>query len=56
MKGIYLKDKWLKWKQSWMYVPMGKLSTKVLEEAHDVLMVGHQGEKTTCTELSKSFY
>jgi hypothetical protein len=39
-----------------MYVPAAKLCTKVLEEIHDVSMAEHQGEKTTHTELGKSFY
>ncbi len=56
MKGIYLKDNLLKWKQSRMYVQAGKLCTEVLEEVHDVLMVGHWGEKTICVELGKRFY
>lgn len=56
VKGIFLKDRLLKWKQSPIYVPTDKLHIKVLKEVHNVSMVGYQGEKTTRTELSKSFY
>jgi hypothetical protein len=56
MKGISLKDKLFKWKQSRRYVPTGKLRIKVLEELHNVLMVKHQGEKNIHTKQGKSFY
>jgi hypothetical protein len=56
VKNIYVQDCLFKWKQSRVYVPTGKLPAKVLEEVHDVLMVGHRGEKTTCVELGKRFY
>lgn len=56
MRGIFLEDKLLKWKQFRMYVLVGKLHTKVLEEIHIVPMAGYQSEKTTHTELGKSFY
>lgn len=39
MRGISLKDRLLKWKQSRVYVPVGKLRIKVLEELHNVSMV-----------------
>jgi hypothetical protein len=41
MRGIFLKDGLLKWKQFQMYVLVNKLCTKVLEEVHDVLMATH---------------
>lgn len=56
VKGIFLKDRLLKWKQSWMYVLVGKLCTKVLEQVHDILMARDQGEKTICIELGNFFY
>jgi hypothetical protein len=39
--GNPFKDGLLKWKQSRMYVLVSKLCIKVLEEVHDILMVGH---------------
>jgi ribosomal protein S21 len=41
VKNISLKDRLFKWKQSQVYVPSNNLHTKVLEEIHDILMVGH---------------
>jgi hypothetical protein len=53
VKGITLLDGLLRWKQSRIYVPKGKLSTKVVQE---VPTVGHHGEKTTRKLLEKTFY
>jgi hypothetical protein len=38
VKGITLKEGLLKWKQSQIYVPMGKLCTKIMGKKHDVPM------------------
>jgi hypothetical protein len=56
VKGITLLDGLLRWKQSRIYVPEGKLSTKVMQEVHDMPMAGHHGEKTTRELLEKTFY
>ncbi len=36
-------------------MPEGELRTKVMQEVHDVSMVGHCGEKTTRELLGKKF-
>jgi ribosomal protein L32E len=36
MKGITLKEGLLKWKQFWIYVLIGKLCTKIVQEEHDM--------------------
>lgn len=37
-------------------LPKGKLCTKVMQNVHDLPMVGHYGEKTTRELLGKTFY
>ncbi len=56
VKRITILDGLLKWKRSQVYVPEGKLHTKVMQEMHDVPMVEHCGEKTTRELLGKIFY
>ncbi len=34
----------------------GKLHMKVMQEVHELPMVGHHGEKTTMDLLGKTFY
>jgi hypothetical protein len=47
VRGITLLGRLLKWKQSCVYVPKGKLHMKVMQKMHDAPMVKHHGEKTT---------
>jgi hypothetical protein len=37
-------------------VPIGKLHIKIMQEKHDVPMVGHNREKTTRVAIGKRFY
>ncbi len=53
MRGITFLDKFLRWKQSQVYVLKGKLRTKVMQ---NVPLVGHHGEKMTRELLGKTFY
>jgi hypothetical protein len=39
VKGITLKEGLLKWKQVQIYVLIGKLHTKIMQEEHDVLLL-----------------
>jgi len=56
VKGFTFLDGLLRWKQSRIYVPEGKLSMKVMQKVHDVPMARHHGEKTTRELLEKIFY
>jgi hypothetical protein len=56
VRGMTLMGGLLKWKQSCVYVLKGKLHTKVMQEVHDVPMVGHHGEKTTRELLGKTIH
>ena len=56
LKEVKLVDGLLKYKQSWVYVPQGKLGLLVLKEEHDNPIVGHRGEKTTIAVVSKRYY
>ena len=56
LKEVKLVDGLLKYKQSRVYVPQGKLKLLVLKEVHDSPIVGHRGEKTTIAVVSKQYY
>jgi len=56
VKGYTLKEGLLKWKQSQIYVLVGKLCTKIMEKTHDVPMARHHGEKTTKVVIGKKLY
>ena len=56
LKEDKLVDGLLKYKQSWVYVPQGKLRLLVLKEEHDSSIAGYRGEKTTITAVSKRYY
>ena len=49
-------DGLLKYKQSRMYVPQGKLRLLVSKEEHDSPIASHRGEKTTIAAMSKRYY
>jgi translation initiation factor 2 beta subunit (eIF-2beta)/eIF-5 len=56
VKGTILKEGPLRWKQSQIYVPIGKLCMKIVQEEHNVPMARHHGEKTTRMVVGKRFY
>ena len=56
LKKVKLVDGLLKYKQSQVYVPQGKLRLLVLKEEHDSPIAGHRGEKTTVAAVSKRYY
>jgi hypothetical protein len=56
VKGITLKERLFKWKQSQIYVLARKLCTKIMQEEHDVPMVGCHGERTARVVVGKKFY
>ena len=56
LKEVKLLDGLLKYKQSRLYVPQGKLRLLVLKEEHDSPIAGHRGEKTTIAAVSKRYY
>jgi hypothetical protein len=56
VKKITLLDGLFKWKQLQVYVPQEKLCTKVMQEVHDLPIVGHCEEKNMRATLSKIFY
>jgi hypothetical protein len=56
LKEIKLVDRLLRFKQSWMYIPQGKLRLLVLKEEHDSPIAGHRGEKTTIAAISRRYY
>ena len=56
LKEVKLVDGLLKYKQSRVYVPQGKLRLLVLKEEHDSPIAGHRGEKTTIAAVSKRYY
>ena len=49
-------DGLLKYKQSRVYVPQGKLRLLVLKEEHNSPIAAHRGEKTTIAAVSKRYY
>ena len=55
-KVLKLVDGLLKYKQSQMYVPQGRLRLLVLKKKHDSPIAGHRGEKTTIAAVSKKNY
>jgi hypothetical protein len=56
LKEIKLVDGLLKFKQSWMCVPQGKLRLLVLKEEHDCPIASHRGEKTSIVAISRKYY
>ena len=56
LKEIKLVDGLLKYKQSRVYVPEGKLRLLVLKEEHDSPIAGHRGEKATIATVSRRYY
>jgi hypothetical protein len=56
VRRITLLDGLLRWKQSQIYVPKGKLHIKVMQKVHDVPTMGHHGENKTRESLGKTFY
>ena len=56
LKDVKLVDGLLKYKQSQVYVPQGKLRLLVLKEEHNSSIAGHRGEKTTIAAVSKRYY
>jgi hypothetical protein len=55
-KMVYIVVYFHPWKESWIYVLIGKLHTKIMQEKHDVPMVAHLGERTTIVAIGKRFY
>jgi hypothetical protein len=55
-KEIKLVNGLLKYKQSRVYVPQGKLRLLVLKEEHDSPIAGHRGEKATIATVSRRYY
>jgi transposase InsO family protein len=56
VRGIRLHGGMIKFKQSRLYVPSGKLRLTVLKEEHDNPLAGHRREKSTICLFSKRFY
>lgn len=56
LKEIKLVNGLLKYKQSRVYVPQGKLRLLVLKEEHDSPIAGHRGEKATIATVSRRYY
>jgi hypothetical protein len=56
LKEIKLVDGLLKYKQSRVYVPQGKLKLLIVEEEHDNPIAGHRGEKTIIAAVSRRYY
>ena len=55
-KQVKLENGLLKYKQSRVYVPQGKLRLLILKEEHDSPIAGHRGEKATIAMVSKRFF
>jgi hypothetical protein len=53
---FHLQNGLLWYKQSWLYVPEGRIKDVLLKECHDGPLVGHGGVKRTTTFLKKSYY
>jgi len=56
VKRIQLHEGLIKFKQTRVYVPSGKLRLTVLKGEHNNPLVGHRGEKSTICSISKRFY
>jgi hypothetical protein len=56
VKNITTKERLFRWKQSQIYDATGKLCIKIMQEEHDVPMVGHHGERVTKMAVRKRFY
>ncbi|KAL3688559.1 hypothetical protein R1sor_014868 [Riccia sorocarpa] len=46
----------LKFKQSRIYVAMGKMRARLLKESHDLPLAGHKGAKSTLARVSKGYF
>jgi hypothetical protein len=55
LKEAKLADGSLKYKQSWVYVPHGKLILLVLKDEKNSPIALHRKEKTTAT-ISRKYY
>jgi hypothetical protein len=56
VKGITFKKGLLKWKQSQIYVLVGKMCIEIMQEEHDVLLTRHHQEQTTKVAIGERFY
>jgi hypothetical protein len=56
VKGITLKKRLLKWKQSQIYVLVGKVWIRIMQQEHDVLLARQHGEQTTRVAIGERFY